>query len=143
MHIGDSYHSAGLMVCNRKDIQGFSVIPIRERVKYITDTMEYKLEGNTNGDEEDLSFGARLSFTKNSPHVKFVHFNAVTPTKTPIPPKAAKYDRNSPLDTNLFKFSLSGPQDTSNNLHDDSSIVTETFRHSCAPNAYTMEIKTC
>ena len=91
LYTGDSYHSAGLKVCNREDIQGFSDIPIRERVKYITDTIQYQLDDNTNGNEEDLPTGARLSFTKDSPHTKFVHFHTVTPTK------AAKYDQNSPI----------------------------------------------
>ena len=92
LYIGDGYHSAGLKVCDREDIQVFFVIPIRERVKYITNTMEYELDDITNSHEEDLSTGARLLLTKDSPHAKFVHFHTVIPTKAATPSKAAKYD---------------------------------------------------
>ena len=133
------YHSSGLRICDREDIQGFSDIPIRERIKYITDTVENHLDDITNGNEEDLSTGARLSFTKDSPHAKFVHFHTVTPTKATTPSKTAKYDHNSTLEDNLFKFSDDESQDTSDKFQDDDSIRTETSQHSWALDNYTMD----
>ena len=71
---------------------------------------------------------------------KYLHGSVMmAPTKTSTPSKAAKYDWNSLLGDNLFKFSFNGPQDTSSNLHNDNSIVTEISRHSCAHDAYTMD----
>ena len=103
--------------------------------------MEYELEDDTKGDQQDqdLSTETRLAFTKNNPHAKFVHFNTVTPIKTLTPTKAVKFNQRSPMNDNLFKFSLDEPKDKSNNQHDNNSIITDTSRYFCAPESYTID----
>ena len=53
LYTGDGYHSIGLKICDREHVQGFSYILIKERVKYITDTMEYALEENKDETPQD------------------------------------------------------------------------------------------
>ena len=83
LYTGDVYHSAGLKICNAEDVQGFWDIPIRERVKYITDTMDYEMENTNENDHQDSSTNGNteLTFNLTNPHAKFIHYNTITPLK--------------------------------------------------------------
>ena len=106
LYTGDGYHSAGLKICNTEDIQGFSNIPIRERVKFITDTMEYIMENSKEKDPQDTHGNTELAFNQTNPHVKFIHYNTVTPSKGSTPTKTVQFGTIFLLIATSFVFRL-------------------------------------
>ena len=138
LYTGDGYHSAGLKICDKEDIQGFSDIPVRERVKHITDTMDYDMESNEEKDPEDSTTNrnTELAFNHTNPHTKFIHYNTVTPTKEPKA-KTVHFENHLTLDSNLFRFTTPEPQDKDNNQQSDD--MSEASKHSFVPDSFEIE----
>ena len=104
LYTGDGYHSTVLKICDQEDVQGFSDIPKREQVNFITDTMEYGLDNSKEKDPQDRPTNAKLAYNQTNPHVESIHFNTVTLTKVSTPTQTVWFDMEQPIN-NLFRFS--------------------------------------
>ena len=137
LYTGNCYHSAGLKVCDKEDVQGFSdapgVVPINKILKSPSrEVNETTNDGNvsnaSNNKSEDLPSNVPvLASTKANPHATFIHYNHVTPNRD-TPTKEVQFHQDqhpSKIDNNLFRF-FNDSKDPSSNASNDKTNCNNT-----------------